>query len=193
MKKEKNMSIRKYLEWISEKDKYVFFRLMYPQDERWNVLSIILRENIPIIHLTRNIFSKSMSRMLKGVGPDDTIKINHNSLAAEMARSKHRIERYNKILSKSKSPVLKFKYENIIGHTEGLINNEKQFGAFNVMSDQKTYLNTKESKQITNLLGLPEFNFYTNVTKRIRRPYEKIVKNWKAIKPLSNNKIPKQK
>jgi hypothetical protein len=54
----------------------------------------------------------------------------------------------------------------MIGRVEGKKENVEKRGAFNITSDQVSYLSDKYSKQICDILGVEYHNMYCNISKR---------------------------
>lgn len=183
MKIDKGWNIEQYLEWLfnKEKDKSTLFRLMYPHDQKFNVIDKIMNMNIPIIHLTReNLLEKELSRASKGKEMGEKIKVDLNKTLSQMEKEQKSNDNYKKKLKNYKK-VLHVTYENMIGETVGEQEKIKNYGAFNIVSNQITYLNENINEKICNLLNVDNYSMWSNVSKRNPWNIEDIVSNYDKL------------
>jgi hypothetical protein len=171
MLKTKKMTHNQYLDFIytSIEKEAIGFRYMYPHDEKWTILPLMLKEKIKIIHLIReNLFKQVMSKITRTVFDEGPKMYNPESILAEIRKHEGKQKAFKEKL-KGYKHVLDLSYENIIGRTEGELCTILKYGAFNLKSDQLTYLKPEVSKSICDFLGVNNQELFTNVTKKNRK------------------------
>lgn len=188
LKRDKGWSVNQYLKWLfkKEKDKSTLFRLMYLHENKFGVLNEIKNMDIPVIHLTReNLLEKELSRVSKSREIGEKVKVDVNKTISQMKKEKKTNEIYKKKL-KNYNKKLEITYEDMIGETVGEQKETKNYGAFNIVSDQITYLNESINNQICDFLNIDYYSMWSNVSKRNPWNIEDIVENYdelfKAIK-----------
>lgn len=184
MKQNHKYNINKYLDWIYDikPKKSVGFRLMYPQDAHWKALDVIMKRNIPIIHLIReNLLKMVLSKQTKGIFEVEEIKFDPEKIIADMKNHENKQKQYFKKLKGYKN-LLDLKYEEIIGRTEGERGETKKFGAFNLQSGLTTYMPPEISYKICNFLDEDEQELFCNVTKKNKNDPWLYIKNKDEIK-----------
>lgn len=168
MKKEKNMDMGGYLNWLfdTKPKKSVGFRLMYPQDAHWKVLETIKTKKIPVIHLVReNLLAMVLSKKTKGLFDVKEQNFDVNNIIADIKNHEKKQKEYFKKLKDHKN-LLTLRYEDIIGRTEGEKGEVRKFGAFNLLSNMTTYVPLDVSHKICEFLNEEPMELYSNVTKK---------------------------
>lgn len=191
MKKEKNFSIVQYLDWLYSQEKNVCFRLMYPHDVHWGVLSYIIKRKIPIIHLVReNHFKKVISKYTYGKVMSENIDIKPEQIIRSMKESINNLKKYRKKLSGYKN-VFEIKYEDMVTDIDGElnINKIKNLGGSNITSNVVSYMNEDYCKMICDLFDVEYRRLYSNVTKKNKIDVFNCLKNKNKIRKVmkSNN------
>ncbi len=186
MKSTKKMKISEYLDWLydTKPNKSVGFRLLYPQDTHWKVLPVIMKKNIPIIHLIReNLLAMVLSKQTKGIFEVKEQYFDPKKIIADMKNHENKQKEYFKKIEKYNN-VLNLKYEDIIGRTEGEKGETKKFGAFNLTSNMITYIPMEISEKICNFLNKEPMELYSNVTKKNSNNPWDYVKNKNELKDV---------
>jgi len=189
MKKTKKHSIPQYIDWLHNEypEKSIGFRLMYPHEEKWNVLSTIKKKNIPIIHLVRdNLLGKTLSSYTKKLFEVKKMHIDTNKLMADIRLQEKKQNEYYKKTKEYKN-VLTLRYEDIIGRTEGDKGDTTKFGAFNLKSNMYTYIPTGICEKICNFINEDFFEMYSNVTKKNSHNPWDYIKNKDEVKNALKN------
>lgn len=184
MKKTENHSIPQYIKWLYNQhpEKSIGFRLMYPHEEKWNVLKTVKKKNIPVIHLVReNLLGKTLSSYTKNLFEVKKMHIDTNRLMANIRLQEKRQNEYREKMKGHKN-LLTLRYEDIIGRTEGDKGEIKKFGAFNLKSNMYTYIPTKVCENICNFLNEDFFEMYSNVTKKNSHNPWDYIKNKDEVK-----------
>jgi len=178
-----SMNIRQYLEWISQQGDNTCFRLIYNQDQTWNVLPKIKDRNMKVIHLVRDPIDICVSLLckFKHIQPEDTVKANPDEFVTMVIKQTALRDTYRDKLAKLSLPNYEMSYSNMFGKTEGEVENVKLVGSFNIRSNQKTYLNENINKNICEYLGIDNVPMYSNVTKKFTLPREQKIENWKQV------------
>jgi len=188
MKTEKNMTTEAYIRWLYDFDKQsgTLFRLMYPHNEKHNVLPVLKKMGVPIIHLIRtNGFAKSMSKQMKQKNRGDKIKINTKLLLSNLMDNEYRI--WNNKRALKGANVIEIKYEKMIGETIGSLNGVKKYGAFNIKSNQITYVSDKYNNMICDFLGVDRVKLFSDVSKRNSWNLWDHIKNVNEVKNTLKN------
>lgn len=184
MNKTKKMSHKQYLDFVygSVKKEAIGFRYLYPHDEKFNVLPLMLKSNIKVIHLIReNAFKHTMSKLTRKIYNEGPKEYNSDVILYQIRKYEDKQKDFKRKL-KGYKHVLNLSYENIIGRTEGEIDNIIKYGAFNLKSDQVTYLTPDTSSSICEFLGVGNQELFTNVTKKNRKDVWDYIKNSDVIK-----------
>jgi len=169
MQEKRSFSIRQYLEWIYglNQEKTVCFRLMYNQDKKYgNIINILKDLNISIIHLIRkNQLKRVFSRWTANELDPTPREINPEHLYNEIKESKKRVDNYKKILKKYNN-YIEIEMKQLFGRTEGELNNVEKHFAFNLTSDQITYLNEETNELLCNFLNVEKYEMRSNISKK---------------------------
>lgn len=182
-----------FLDWLGENNDRVFLKLIYEQCDYWNLTKEIKRRNLSIIHLIRkNHFKRAMSGLLKkNFNKNKKVNIDPNKILSETIKSKKKANLYVNKWKNYKNQIYVY-YEDMIGRKEGEENNVKKVGAFNMKSDQITYLKGEISEKICNFMDIPHSHMFCNITKKSKEnPMEYLTENkQKELKQLfKKNKI----
>ncbi len=183
-KSEEGMNVNQYLDWVNgqDPDKSTLFRLIYLHDSKHKVLDEIMKKKIPVIHLTReNLFQKELSRVTKGRELGEKVDVDTKTALDQMRNERKNNNEYRKKLKNYKSKI-EVNYENMIGETEGDQESVKKYGAFNIVSNQITYLDEKVGRKICKLLEVDYYPMWTYVSKRNPWNMEDIVRNYDEVK-----------
>lgn len=167
MNEKKGYSKDKFLDWLGESNDNVFLKLIYDQCDHWNLNLIIKKRNLALIHLVRkNHFKKAMSGLLKkNFDKNKRVNLNPNSILSKTIQLRNKTRVWRKKWKKYNNQIIVF-YENMVGETKGEIKNIKKVGAFNMKSDQITYLDKKQGERICKFLDIPYFDMSCNLTKK---------------------------
>lgn len=190
MKNEQGMNVQKYINWLyeQEKNKSTLFRLMYVHNKNFKVLPVIKQMKLPIIHLVReNGVAKSISKHTKKKGQGETIRIQPEKILQEVKNNEQRIQQYRKELKKYSNHI-EIKYDQMFGTTEGDPENIEKYGAFNIVSNQVTYLAPEVCEKICNILEVDYFDMYSHVTKRNPYDLSERISNYDEVKKFFKNK-----
>lgn len=182
-KKQMGYDIPKYLDWIADKGKNTVFRLIYNQNDKWDVLPHIINKKMKIIHLKRDPIDIVLSVFCKTSEPDSKIKINKNEFKIALDHHRMLMDKYNKKLSKYNN-VLEIQYDDLFGKVEGERTNINAVFNFNVRSDMVTYVKEDTNSKICKFLEIRNKPMYSNITKIYTLPKEKRIINWSEIKGL---------
>jgi len=165
MKTKKNMNYKQYINWLFENDGAISFRLMYPHlTKHKKVINVITADKIPVIHLTRkNYLAHYLSSQTKKT---EKVNIDTGTIVKSMASLKSRELHHLKQLKGNQVPYIEIDYDDLFGSVEGNKDNIKNYGAFNIKSDQITYINKQTSKKICDFMEVDFKVLYSNVTKR---------------------------
>ena len=182
--KENGMNIKNYIDWVNDQnpEKSTLFRLIYSHDSKYKVLNKIMDRNISVIHLTReNLLEKELSRATKGKELGEKVELDIGTTLTQMRNEQKSNDQYRKKLKKYDNKI-EIHYEDMIGNTEGKQEEIEKYGAFNILSNQVTYLNEKVGKQICKLLNVDYYPMWTHVSKRNPWNIENIIKNYDQVK-----------
>jgi hypothetical protein len=112
---------------------------MYPHFEKKSndLRKYIIDNKVNIIHLVRrNKLAHLISSKTK---KDKSVKLDINKIKSEMDKAEKRNKKINDLFF-TKIPYIEIYYEDMFGKTEGDKENVQKYGAFNIKSDQITYL-----------------------------------------------------
>lgn len=169
MKNNKSYNKKKFLNYLGEQDENVYLKLIYDQCDYWKLEPYIRKNNLQVIHLFRkNHFKKAVSRLSRNNNKgqiDPITNIDVKKLVNEILHSMEKSRIYKKKWEKYENQI-KIYYEDMIGKKEGEIGEIKKVGAFNIKSNQITYLNKETCEKLCNFIGVEYFDMYSNITKR---------------------------
>jgi hypothetical protein len=183
MKQLEGYSIPKYLNWIASKGKNTVFRLMYNQNETWNVFPHIKDRKMKIIHLKRDPVDIVISILCKFSEGNDGVKVRKGEFEQMLNSYRELQNKYDKKLS-GYDGLLEINYKDLFGKVEGERSNIENVGQFNIRSDQETYLNEKVNFEICKFLNVKPLPMKSKITKKFTIPREEKILNWNDIKRL---------
>lgn len=165
-RKREKWSKSKYLDWLFSPENTIVFKLIYNQMYRWNLLSELKRRKVRIIHLVRrDALARAVSGYTKNIYTPTIIKASPEELMNDVKRNRDNVKKTREAL-KGYPYTMEVAYEDIIGEVKGNRNNVSKLGAFNIKSDQVTYLKEEHGKAICDFLELPYHKMWSNVTKK---------------------------
>ena len=191
-REQENMKIPQYLDWIASQDTNTCFRLIYNQDQHYNVLKYIADRNMPVIHLVRDPIDivVSLACKFKHIKPDQTVKVDVKDFIF-LTRKHIKIRNdYRDKLASRECIVYETNYENMFGKQEGDVEDIKLVGSFNIRSNQRTYVDENINRNICEFLNIENVPMWSNVTKKFTLPREEKISNWDEVqKALTNENL----
>jgi hypothetical protein len=178
-----DMSISQYLNWIATKNRNTIFRLIYNQDQHWNVLKHIADRKMPVIHLVRDPIDIVVSLMCKfaHIKPEDTVVVDVNNFVSLVHKHTKLKYDYKDNLSSRGIVTYDIDYKNMMGKKEGRMEGIELVGSFNIRSRQITYVDETINKDICKFLNIDNIPMYSNVTKKFTMPREEKISNWNEV------------
>lgn len=184
MAQRKKLTIDEYLTWLFKHSdtKVACFRLMYNQEVKYsNILDLLIERRFKIIHLYRKdqikrVFSRWTA---KDIDPMPRV-IDVDKFVNEVKASNKRINDYRRRLKKY-GDVLELSMEELFGKTEGKQDHVVKHHAFNIKSDQVTYLSDGCNEKLTNFLKLDNLPMYSNISKKNTRKIEEYIINYDVL------------
>jgi hypothetical protein len=181
-KKFQRWPVNKYLTWVFSDDDSVTFKLIYDQCTHWNIMPVLSKRKVPIIHLIRrNFLKKAVSRATKNVFEVKKLGLPSEWYADEIAKDQRKLRTYRKILNKYPGPILELYYEDIIGGVSGKATNTKKLGAFNIQSDQITYVSDDVNEALYDFMQVKPFRLYSHTTRKNSPDVWEYIDNKQAV------------